>query len=288
MVEHKNILKQYIHFISFFVLIFIGCESKFTESSPDNVDLKGLSLQERLEQKEKVDSRIDSIQKSAEKVEKIIELFKKVQDPSNKQDIYTPLDFLIDINSELKSSIPENKDGKLMRFAKHNLPMESLKVECRVVETMLDYSVIFDDQSNIIGDRLTYSLKTCQSEDKFQETIVAEWIGPSLEFKLINKNIESIFANLIQEEAEKNSTCKIKQGEKNIIDAIFCENFNIKLSTSEIANVTSMSYSNSDDIRFESIAKIYENSKIKALSKIKIFSNGDVKYDLNKTLIVNQ
>src|SRR5262245_43533318 len=113
---------SYLRFVLFVALFFtagiMGCQSRFSESSPDSVKIKGLSLNERLSQKEKVDARMDEVQKGAEKAKRIIEMFKKVQSPDSNLEVYTPIDFLIDANNELKSKIPENSDEKVIRYSK--------------------------------------------------------------------------------------------------------------------------------------------------------------------------
>ncbi len=263
----------------------VGCESKFSESSPDSVKIKGLPLEERLSQKNKVDSRIDEIQKGTEKAKKIIEMFKQIQSPSTKEDVYTPLDFLLDANNELKAKIPENQGDKLVRTGKIVIPGDSISEACRTVDAILESSTVYDESGTekvSVGERLTYSLKTCGSNGQYLEAVVAEWVGSTLELKLISKNLETIFNNIVMADSMKNSTCKISQGSKGIIDVISCENFDVRLSKSENAHVKTMIFSNSGDVRFETLADIFENDKIKANSQIRVLSSGEVKFDLTK------
>jgi hypothetical protein len=262
-----------------------ACESKFSESSPDSVKIKGLPLDERMSQKEKIDARIEEVQKGADKAKKIIEMFKKIQNPSAQEDVYTPFDFIVDLNNELKSKIPENSGGKLVRYGKIEVPVQGLSEECRIIETLLESDTISDkdlEPKQPVGEKLTYSLKTCGSEGKFIEALVAEWIGTTLEIKVINKNLETIFNDFVLAGTMNSSTCKIKQGQKKIIDTISCENFDVRLSSSEKAHIKNMTFRNSDEVRFESLADVLENGKLKATSDIKIFSNGEVKFNLKK------
>lgn len=262
-----------------------GCESRFVESSPASVKIEGLPLSERLSQKGHVDSRIEEIQKGAEKAKRIIEMFKEIQNPSNKEDVYTPIDFLLDVNKELKSRIPENKIGKLVRRGKIVVPVQGLSEDCKIVETLLESSVIYDDtmtEKSAIGERLTYSLKTCGSEGEYLSAIEANWVADTLEFRLVNKNLENVFRDIFLTDAMENSVCKIKEDEKKIIDFIHCENFKVKLSASEFAFIRTMAFNNSGSVRFESVAEIFENDKKKANSAIKILSNGEVDFKVKK------
>lgn len=260
--------------------VFIGCESKFAESSPDSVERKGLSLEERVSQKEKVDSRIDEIQKGADKAKKIIEMFRSIQSPSSKEEVYTPLDFILDLNDELRVKIPESKDDKLVRYGKIELPVPGIPEECKPIDTLLESGIIYDESQETkqaIGEKLTYSIKTCGSQGQYAEAVVAEWIGTNLEIKFINKNLETIFVGLLTE-SMKSSICKIRQGQKKIIDTISCENFDARISASEKAHIKNMTFRNSDEVIFESLADIYEGGEIKTTSDIKVYSNGEVRH----------
>ncbi len=265
-------------------IVFSGCESKFAESSPESVELKGMPLEKRILEKEKVDSRIDEIQKGADKAKKILEMFRRIQNPSEKGEEYTPFDFLLDVNVELKAKIPENNGEKLVRYGKVVLPIQGLSDECKTIDTFLESGVVNDSQKAdlVIGEKLSYSLKTCGSQGQYLEAVVAEWVGNSLEIKIINKNLETILKDLALTEASISSTCKIKQGAKKIIDVISCENFDVKISSNSRAHIKNMTFRNNDDIRFESIADIFENGKLKAFSQIKVNSNGEIKFDLKK------
>lgn len=263
--------------------IVIGCESKFSESSPASVSINGLTLEERLTEKEKIDSRIDEIQQGANKAKKIIEMFKKIQDPSSKEDVYTPLDFLLELNEKLKDKIPEIREGKLLRFSQLYLPIESLSEECKTVETMLSSESVYDesfgDEKKIIGDRLSYSLKSCGSNG-YKKAVDVDWIGQNLEVKFANENLKDILTNIIIADNQKNSSCKIKQGEKGIIDSIECYNLNLQLSTSEVANIKRMVFNNVNGDRLSAEADIYENNKIKAVSEIQVTESGEVKFHI--------
>lgn len=262
----------------------VGCGSKFAESSPDSIKVTGLALDERIVQKNKVDSRLEEIQKGADKAKKIMEMFKKTQSSENRENIYTAFDFLLDANTELKSKIPENKGDSLIRYGKVIIPVKSISEACRTVETALESSIVYDEskmEKVPVGERLTYSLRTCGSQDQYLQAFIAEWIGSTLEIKVINKNLETLFTDILSA-TNINSSCRIKTGEKKIIDAISCDNFDIKLSATEKMHVKTMSFKNNDENRFEALAEVFENGKLKANSEIKVGNNGEVKYDLKK------
>lgn len=278
-----------------FSSFWVGCDSKFVETSPESVKLSGITLDERLTQKAEIDERIDQIDQGVEKVKRIIDLFKKIQDPNQTQDVYTPIDFVLDVNAELKAKIPEIRDGRLVRYSKIEIPLSVLSEECRTLHTSLESSVIYEEQSNnaaeetiesedkkAIGERLIYSFRSCASEEKYLVAVEADWIGSNLEIKLNNKNLETIFKDIVVNEVLKDSACRISQDDKKIIDTIHCSNIKVRLSNSEDAMVNDMIFNNSGEIRFEANADIFENSHKKATSEITVFSSGEVKFDLKK------
>lgn len=269
-----------------FGLIFVSCKSKFNESSPDSVTLSGIPLEERAKLKEKVDVRIDSIQQGAERTKKIIDMFRKVQDPKNQADVYTPIDFLIDINNEIKNQIPENgENGKLIRKGKIKLPFTSLTEDCQTVETMLESEVIKKEDGGdikVAGDKLTYHIKTCASNGSYLPTILASWNGRAMQFQVDNSNLTKLFNNILRVENLKTSTCQFKNNDKNIIESMACKNFEIRLSNSEAAHILTMNFDNDGDVRFEASADIFENQNKKAISSIRVLSNGDVQFKVKK------
>lgn len=264
-----------------------ACESKFSESSPSTVKITGLPLEERVELKGKVDAKIDDIQAGAERAKKIVDMFRKIQDPTNKADVYTPIDFLIDINNELKEQIPENSEkGKVSRKGKIVLPFISLTNECRTVDILLE-SDISMFQKNVASstapaNRLIYYIKTCASDGQFVPTIITEWNGPMIEFRVENENLHSLFSNILSIENLKTSTCQFRHNENKIIDSVYCNNIELLLSKSEVAHIKTMSFDNKGDIRFEATADIFENRLKKANSFIRVHSSGEVKFQVNK------
>lgn len=277
--------------IFFLSLAVIGCESKFSESSPDTVKIEGVSLEERISQKNKVDAKIDEIQNSVNKIRNVIEIFRKIKSPIPNRDVYTPIDFLVDLNNELKARIPENQKGKLARHTSFDIPVESLSEACRHVDVVLEESEIYDgvDAEKVaIGQSLTYSLKTCGSKDQYLEAIVADWIDSTLELKLISKNLEVIFNEILTKEL-KNSICKIKQDKRRIIDTVTCEDFYVRLSGSEKAYVNAMTFSSSGDILYETIFELYENKDSKGSFQLRVPRSGkpeEIQLDFEKPKVL--
>lgn len=267
----------------------IGCESRFVESSPDSVKISGVPLEERLSQKAKTDTRLNEIQKGIDKAKRILDMVRRIQSPNSRQDVYTPFDFLLDVNIELKSQIPENQEDRLIRRGKLVLPIKALSKDCQKVETLLESEAVFEKSTDETptGERLIYSLRTCGSEGQYVQAAEAVWSNGTLEFRFFNKNLETLFKGIAFTDFNQNTSCKIIEGEKDIIDKVVCDNVRLDLSDSEYALISKMAFSNSGMIRFEALADIFENNRKKAISSIQVFKDGEVKFDVTKVELPN-
>lgn len=266
--------------------LFLGCKSKFSESEPDRVKVNGLPLQERVAEKAKIDSKMAEVQEVAEKIKKLIDLFKKVQAPESFLNVYTPLDFLLDMNTELKKKIPQNVNGRLVRSGTIILPAGLFTEECRKVNTLLETSFIYEEYTEEkIGERLTYSLNNCKtSEDQFLEVISADWIAGSLELKLNGDNLNALFDfDLISDKLQRNSACKIKQTASKKLDAVSCSNVLLKLSKTETANIAKAEFNNSQELQLNVEIDIFENKKIKAQVRVWQYAGQDLQLEVKKT-----
>jgi hypothetical protein len=247
------------------------------------VKLTGHTLDQRLTEKARLDSRIDDVQKSADKLKKIFDLFKKIQSPNSEDATYTPVDFLIDLDSTLKEKIPENRQDHLVRQASVKIPIKSLSEECKQADALLESDFIYDQDvpDRVIGDRLIYSLKTCGANSQFLPIINATWVGSGFSLSFDNHNLETLFKNSLTAQLSGGSSCKIKLDDKKIVSSINCENFNVVLSPTEIALVKSLAFNNSGDVRFEVSASIFDSKtgRKKADPSFRFMSNGRVDSD---------
>src|SRR4051812_33364923 len=93
--------------------VLLGCESRFVEKTPSSVSIQGAGLSDRVAEKSKIDTRLAQVDAAAGKVKTILAMFRKVASPSSSEDTYTPIDFIFDLNAEIKNKIPENLDKKI-------------------------------------------------------------------------------------------------------------------------------------------------------------------------------
>lgn len=272
--------------ITLIATIILGCESKFVESSPSSVKLEGLSLNERMSQKATVDSRIDEIQNAAKATKNALSIFKQIKNPTKNEDVYTPLDFLLEANARFKERIPEKFEDKIIRRVKIEIPTEGLSEKCKIIEAYLESRVIYGEgalEKTVLGDHLTYFMKPCDSEESGVLPIFeVRWLSSVLEFQIINGNLISLFKNILKKELASNSVCKMQYDGKNILDLIYCEHFKVEISPSEYALVRNFTFKNFGDVRFDFAADIFENETKKAVTEFKILGDGKVVKSTNK------
>lgn len=271
--------------VSLCLFAFGGCDSKVSESNPDRVSISGPSVQERMYRKMKNDNRLADFEKHILRLQRIVNLFKKVQQPKAGEDVYTPIDFLIDMNGELRSKMPDADDKKLVRRGRLNLNRLNLPEACKVADTELSSEDIFENseqqnEQTKVGERLTYAIRTCGTDNQFVPIAVAEWMGDTFDLRIEDRNLTNIFKEILLGDRSLGSSCRFSDGSGRVVDSVRCVNLAIKLSKSETALVTQLNYDSRDTVRMQAEAEILENHKVKARSNIKIFRDGRVELDV--------
>lgn len=277
--------------ICFFLLAstLISCESKFVEDSPDLVTVEGVTLDDRIFEKAEADKRIEQIVAGAEQIKRIMELIRKIKAPKSYVDTYTPIDFLIDLNEELKSKVPSGNGGKFIRRGQIALPIGGLTEECEKVDTLLESNIVQarNDFSTIgksegIGENLVYSIKSCYSNNEYVEIFVAQWVGDLLILEFKKENLVSFLKDVFLSELQKNSKCKVSTDSRMVLDSVVCTNLSVELTESEVAHLDLLQYSNSEYLRLKTIGSILEHSKKKAEFRVEVNRDGKVESTLEK------
>lgn len=268
------------------IFTFLGCESKFYESSPTKVKSDGRSLDARITQKKEIDVSITEIQRGLSKIKSTFDLIKKIQNPSSPQEeIYSPLELIFDINKELKSKIPDYHDEKMLRHAQLKISGESTPDACKNIDTRLETnttSIASEDGKIQTGKRINYFIKTCYSLGKYELLLTAEWKQQGLEMKLNNETVSSLFKMLVIETVPKNANCKIVKNAQSVIERFSCEDIEIILSKNESALAKSLVFTSGSETEIELVAELYENKNKTSYLNLKKLSNGKIYRDLRK------
>lgn len=280
--ERFKLNKKLVVAASVLLLYTVACKSKFEESSPTQVSNFGISLQERMEQKARIDNRIKQVQEALGKLNTIVKLFKQVERPKAGAQVFTPIDFLVAVNNELKKSVPENNPDRSVRYADHVLPIDVLSDNCKRVKISMITESVLDDTGAFVGEKTTYAAKTCNTSGEFLNFSELDWIGNTrLKLKLDYRNLVTAFGGIFHAEPLVTSYCDIERDSSSIVKAE-CSNFTVKLSESETAQFEYLKYNKNTDLTLKTVAHIYENSEVKADTTLEVYKNGRVHLQVNK------
>lgn len=271
------------------ISLLAACNSQFVEKKPDAVSID-TKLSAIMEDKSKIDEKLNSVEEATKRIRRINSLLKRAYNPNGRDaDTYSPVDFLIDVNEELKGSIPKKVGDKYVRNTVVNLQIDGLSEECKTVETLLETSEpdALVNELNKAGKAdakvLKYSVRACGTENSFVPLVEVSWEGNQVLLSVNSKNIAKIFNVTASKTINSNNwNCKVSNEPSGIIESVYCENLDITLSKTEVAIVDHMMFNNKGDTRFEADARILEGDKTKATATIVVKSDGDVDYQINK------
>ncbi len=251
------------------VMALLACHSKFSEPSPEEVKMGGMKLDDRFVHKAKMDSRIEQIQESTEKIKRLLEILRRAknQNPEEVLGAYTPIDLVIDLNNELKKRIPQEYKGKMRRYGKIDLPQGLVSEGCLSIDTILETQAVPGNEEHKV-DLITYYLKTCTAADYLPIAEVL-WEQNSFNLNVKNENLEKLFVDLFKHEVSRGS-CTVNTGDNSNIISVTCRNMETVLNKYEHAIITDMSYFEDREIAFLVNADIYNSQTNKRKAGLKI------------------
>ncbi len=253
--------------LMFALLGAVRCETRFSESSPGSVTTTGLTLEQRVQSKKEIDNRLAQIKVSADQVRSLIALFRTQQNNGLAGNVYTPIDFLFDINEALAGKIPEQrnlantqKTQVMVRNAVIRVPIESLSEECKSVQTQLRTEVTTDSQSHtyVAESGIKYLIKTCNTNGEFVPVVSATWSGQEIALGFNNINLASLFQDFVKSKVDPKGVCSTDFNPSGILNSITCQNMQVGLSKVEFSVIHSLNFSNSGDLRFGLYADIFD------------------------------
>jgi hypothetical protein len=279
------------------MLALSACESKFVETSPSAVGQDGATIEDRMKDKSAMDTKINEIDQMATKIRNIVDLFRKIKNPEAGKDNYTAIDFMLELNGKLKDKMPskcEDTTDQSCYFRKTSfeMPIKELSEDCRIIEALLESKTteqnveIWSDDSfwgaapetkSVKTDKFTYSLKTCNAQDKYQDVIEIYLTEGKISFEVNNKNLQKLFNQILLAEDLSTTNCKIQKTEKNLLSKIQCSDIQAKLNESETAVISKLIYNNdkTQENRLEVNFDLFENSSRKASFELVVPFNGE-------------
>lgn len=293
--------------------LVLGCDSKSIEKSPDAVSIRGLSLDERIADKARIDDILSRVESSSKKIKTVITLIKKFKQQADGIESlrnYTQVDLLLDISEQLRSEMPENREGQLVRFGKIKLPLPDLSEECQTLDTSLVSQAVYDDGSlqkgaideskKAVGQQVVFSFKVCGSSD-FLPAATIDYQKNEMSFILHKNNFELLLQKtnldyvldkermqakvdeLLNKKLNDLGKCSLTIGDNMIVDSVGCKDLVVDISNNETVFVKEALFDMDSDIRFSAQAEILNMGAPKATLDISILRDGTIdKLDLVK------
>jgi hypothetical protein len=250
-----------------------ACQSKFNDKDPAPAGSVGLTAEGRMAANEEIDKKLSKLENYTERVRQLLRALRRVEKARLDQDVYTQIDFMMDMNSELKKTAVEQKDGGWVKYGSMKLNVKGVSEDCRNVQTMLRA-----DDSN-----LYYSLKTCRTDDRFLQVLVVNLADNKVGMRFNNENIQKVLQDTIIPAINSETNCEITTDAKQIVLRASCTKLTTKLSVSESLVINAVTYDRLSDIRLALDGELFENGVNKGVVKFSVPADGKPSFDLHKT-----
>lgn len=270
---------------SLFVWSAFGCTNKFEDKTPDSDPNNSYIVSDQMNSEASLDTALNRIDESARRIRKLIQSFKKIQSPQYGTDTYTQIDFMLDLNEELKKAPADSNQGGYVREGSINLNLKGLSDECKVIKTRLETLSHGKKMTTPWGesvDGLIYSVQTCNSGNQYMPVAQVTFIGDDSEFTYNNANIAKALQDTLVPSIEAGANCKIKVDSQTIVGHVTCTNLSTRLSESENLIIDNLVYDVDQEKPFVLAAQIYENMVAKAKISFSVDQQGKVGFDVSK------
>lgn len=236
----------------------MSCRSRNFEKDPEGSGLSTSSLQARINQKAMLDQKLSQINKVADRLKNIYETVKKIQQATDGSQAYTPVDFVLDINSELNDKVPKQSGNAFYRDGKVRLPISALDEAHQTVKIRLTSS------NDLIGGRegARFEVKGAATDEKYLEVFSSYWTENLLTLSFNNDVLSTLFSGYGHGEELKASNCNIET-KGNEVASVTCQDLLFQLSASEVGEILELTYSAEGEADFFAKVKIKQNNILK-------------------------
>lgn len=249
-----------------------ACQSKFNDKEPELSGQVGFTAQDRIAVNEEIDRKLSKLENYTERVRQLLRALRRVEKARLNQDVYTQIDFMMDMNSELKKAAVEQKGDGWVKYSSMKLNVKGISGDCQNVQTALRA-----DDSN-----LYYSLKTCRTGDRFLEVLTVNLADHTVGMRFNNENIQKVLQDTIVPAINSETNCEIKTDAKEIVLRTSCTKLTTKLSASESLVINSVTYDRLSDIRLDLDGELFENGVKKGIMKFTVPADGKTTFDLRR------
>jgi len=255
--DEMGLFLRTIIVISAPLLALTACESRFNDKAPATLPKsEGFSAESRLKANDELDAKLAKLESSADKIRKLIRQFRRVQAAKIGEDTYTQLDFMLDVNQELRKSPIENKGGKWIKYGKMKLNIKGLSPECALVESKVETTSSIlnppdasEESLPEVRDAMVLSIKTCKSPE-FTDIAKFEFTGKKTVLNFNNVNLRKALEETVIPAVTETTSCDIQTDNTDVLGRVSCANLSTKLSATENLLIDTLTYDRFDAIRF--------------------------------------
>lgn len=264
----------------FLVVCLSGCDSRFVESKPNEVEVQPISMSNRLKSKEETDKRIDEIQGILQKIKSFISLVKKYQ-KSDLTDTNTTIDLIINLNQDLQQIIPVSEMNQSIRDGKIDLTKLIPNSPCKQMDIRLSSEVSSD-----ASEKISYFVKGCNSDSDFIQIMNVEWRKEALSFEVLSQGVEKLIHEIdgrLQSSFQISPFgCISANDSRGVLESLECHDVKFGISKTEELDIKTLLFKTKGDVRLEIRSEIKEADLIKAEYSLIRYENGEIKSNLLK------
>ncbi len=246
-----------------FTFAFLGCESKYVEKPPAQVEMVGPTVEERAEQKVTIDHDLVRIQSAIETVSNVVN---RVGIHLNKDDqggFVSLIQIVTNSLKELKEGMPQYYTDQLFaRYASIKLP-SLMKEECGPLDVALTTYPLMHEQRNIKikkADRFGFFFKSCLTEEQFKPLFFVDSNTNKISIKFVTQNLEFISAELSNKSNQKSPQCSINYGVDSAVTWVQCSQLYLRFSPNRFSVIERIEFTpNSETVLMAIIVNYQDN-----------------------------
>lgn len=275
-----------------FSIFLLSCESHFAETSPDKVESKEISIDLRMQEKQKGDLLLKDLFRGIHKINKVVNLYNKFQNIKSHE--FSMVHFLMLIESEMSEKIPETtEEGVLSRKTKINLSTLGLSskkefsnIPCSFVEVALELNQLLLNSKLALSSEepfyLVFSARPCGNGQERYPIAVLTKSNNHFEFKFDSNLINKILKIENKTSYNDETRCHYNTTSYGSMLQLFCENIILHLNSGEVIHFKTLKYDLKNENEFISEIQFIMNEEVVRNLIFIIKHNGEMKLDLIK------
>lgn len=258
-----------------------ACDSKSVETAPTSNEIRGLSIEERIDLQKSIDTQLSSVTDGLTGVLKVSRKLEALSQNKTESDgTYSIVDLMLEVNESLKDELPSSgasNSGPIVKIKTLHLPAWSVEPACQDIDVMGTFNLSSANEMT----SMIYSVKSCETHGAFVDIATASFDKPRFAIKIDTKALEDSvgtpFVNQLKNRFDCQSTV-----ENSTVQDIECNGLTIRLPQEVQVKINHLKVSRNNEQRLTSDADISEHGELQATATLVIHSNGKVQFDVKR------